>query len=235
MPPSGAPRAPAGPRLAVLASGRGTNLQAVLDAIEGGRLHAQVVGVFADRDAAALQRVAPGLRWHRAAKAYANRDAFDAELGEAIAATSPDWVVCAGYMRILGDPFIARFSGRLLNIHPSLLPKYRGLRTHARALADGESEHGASVHFVDPELDSGAVVAHAKVPIHPGDDAETLATRVLAVEHPLLVEVLKLAVEGRLAERNATVLLDGHPLFTPLHLTSAGLSPPADPIRQGPE
>ena len=235
MPPSGAPRAPAGPRLAVLVSGRGTNLQAVLDAIEDGRLRAQIVGVFGDRDAVALQRVAPALRWHRAAKAYANRDAFDAELGDAIAATSPDWVVCAGYMRILGDPFIARFRGRLLNIHPSLLPKYRGLRTHARALADDEREHGASVHFVDPELDAGAVVARASVPVHPGDDAETLGARVLAVEHPLLVEVLKLAVEGRLAERNATVLLDGHPLFTPLHLTSAGLSLPSDPIRQGSE
>lgn len=235
MPPPATASQPAKPRLAVLVSGRGTNLQAVLDAIEGGSLRAQVVGVFADRDASALQRVAPALRWHRQAKACADRDAFDADLGDAIAATAPDWVVCAGYMRILGDAFIARFRGRLLNIHPSLLPKYRGLRTHARALADGEREHGASVHFVEPELDAGAVVARAGVPVHPGDDADTLAARVLAVEHPLLVEVLKLAVEGRLAERNATVFVDGHPLFTPLHLTSAGLSLPPDPFRQGPE
>lgn len=233
MPPSAAPAAR--PRLAILVSGRGTNLQAVLDAMEASSLRAQVVGVFADRDAAALQRVAPALRWHRPAKDYPSRDAFDADLGDAITATAPDWVVCAGYMRILGDAFIARFRGRLLNIHPSLLPKYRGLRTHARALADGEREHGASVHFVDPELDAGAVVARASVPVHPGDDADTLAARVLAVEHPLLVEVLKLAVEGRLAERNATVFLDGHPLFTPLDLTSAGLSPTSDPLRQGPE
>ena len=231
MRPSAAPAAR--PRLAILVSGRGTNLQAVLDAIEADSLPAQVVGVFADRDAAALQRVAPALRWHRWAKDYPDRDAFDADLGDAIAATAPDWVVCAGYMRILGDAFIARFRGRLLNIHPSLLPKYRGLRTHARALADGEREHGASVHFVDPELDAGAVVARASVPVHPGDDADTLAARVLAVEHPLLVEVLKLAVEGRLSERNATVFLDGHPLFTPLHLTSAGLSPSSDPLQQG--
>jgi phosphoribosylglycinamide formyltransferase-1 len=223
------------PRLAVLVSGRGSNLQAVLDAIDAGALAAEVVGVFADRDAPALRRVAPALRWHRAARDYADRETFDAELGDAIAAAAPDWVVCAGYMRILDDPFIARFRGRLLNIHPSLLPKYRGLRTHARALADGEREHGASVHFVDPELDAGAVVAQARVPVHPGDDANALAARVLAVEHPLLVEVLKLAAAGRLAERNATVLLDGHPLFTPLHLTSAGLSMPASPQEQGSE
>lgn len=234
MPATDAAAASPRPRLAVLVSGRGSNLQAVLDAIDGRSLDAQVVGVFADRDAPALRRVAPALRWHRPAKDYADRGAFDADLGDAIAATAPDWIVCAGYMRILGDRFIERFRGRVLNIHPSLLPKYRGLRTHARALADGEGEHGASVHFVDPELDAGAVVAQARVPVHPGDDAGALAARVLAVEHPLLVEVLKLAVAGRLAERNATVMVDGHPLFTPLHLTSAGLSIP-DPLPQGPE
>jgi phosphoribosylglycinamide formyltransferase-1 len=219
-------QAPARPRIAVLVSGRGSNLQAVLDAIAAGALPARIVGVFADRDAPALQRVAPALRWHRAAKAYADRAAFDAELADAIAATSPDWVLCAGYMRILGDAFIARFRGRLLNIHPSLLPQYRGLRTHARVLADGAREHGASVHFVDPELDAGAVIAQATVPVHAHDTPESLAARVLAAEHPLLVEVLRLAVAGRLSERDATVLLDGHPLFTPLSLTSAGLSMP---------
>ena len=235
MPATGAALPTARPRLAVLVSGRGTNLQAVLDAIDSGALAAQVVGVFADRDALALQRVAPELRWHRIARDYAAREAFDADLGDAIAAAAPDWVVCAGYMRILGDRFIERFRGRLFNIHPSLLPKYRGLRTHARALADGEREHGATVHFVDPELDAGAIVAQAIVPVHPGDDAEALAARVLAVEHPLLVAVLKLAVAGRVAERNATVFLDGHPLFTPLHLTSAGLSNPAPFQQQGSE
>jgi phosphoribosylglycinamide formyltransferase-1 len=211
-------------RLAVLVSGRGSNLQALLDAIGAGALDADIVGVFADRDAAALRRVPQPLRWWRDAKAAPSRDAFDAELSDAVAATRPDWVVCAGYMRILGDDFIARFRGRLLNIHPSLLPEYRGLRTHARALADGAIAHGASVHFVEPELDAGAVVAQARVDVVPGDTAESLAARVLEVEHPLLVEVLKLAVGGRLAERGATVLLDGHPLFTPLRLTSAGLS-----------
>jgi phosphoribosylglycinamide formyltransferase-1 len=208
-------------RLAVLASGRGSNLQALLDAIDAGSLQAQVVGVFSDRpDAPALQRVAPALRWSRDARGYAQRADFEAELADATAAVEPDWVVCTGYLRILGDGFIDRFRGRLLNIHPSLLPAYRGLRTHARALDAGECEHGASVHFVVPELDAGAVIAQARVPVHAGDDAAGLAARVLQAEHPLLVAVARLAVAGRIAERGATALLDGHPLFTPLQLGS---------------
>ena len=211
-------------RIAVLVSGRGSNLQALLDAIAAGSLDGEVVGVFSDRvDAAALQRVQPAKRWSRDARACASREAFDAELADAVAACAPDWVVCAGYLRILGDTFVARFRGRLVNIHPSLLPKYRGLRTHARALDAGEREHGASVHFVIPELDAGAVIAQAVVPVRDGDDAEILARRVLTAEHPLLVAVMRLAVSGRLAERGATVLLDGHPLFTPLRLTSTGM------------
>jgi phosphoribosylglycinamide formyltransferase-1 len=214
---------PAMPRLAVLASGRGSNLQAILDAIGAGTLAAEVVGVFSDRpQAPVLGRVHPSLRWSRDARAHARREDFDAELLEAVAARSPDWVVCAGFMRILPDAFIARFRGRLLNIHPSLLPAYRGLRTHARALAAGDAEHGASVHFVVPELDAGAVVAQARVPVLPGDDAAALAARVLAVEHPLLVATLGLAVAGRIAERDDKAWLDGHPLFTPLALDSSG-------------
>ncbi len=208
-------------RLAVLASGRGSNLQALLDAIDAGRLPARVVGVFSDRPGApALQRVDAALRWSRDARSYAQRADFDAELADAVATARPDWVVCAGYLRILGDAFIARFRGRLLNIHPSLLPAYPGLRTHARVLQAREREHGASVHFVIPELDAGAVIAQARVPVRAGDSAEQLAARVLAVEHPLLVAVLRLALAGRIAEHGATALLDGHPLFTPLQLDS---------------
>ncbi len=209
------------PRIAVLASGRGSNLQAILDAIAGGRLDAEVAGVFGDRpDAMALARVAPELAWSRDARGYADRAAFDAEIADAVAASRPDWIVLAGYMRILGDVFLSRFRGRVLNIHPSLLPAHRGLRTHARAIAAGDAEHGASVHFVVPELDAGAVIAQARVPVLPGDTAESLAARVLELEHPLLVGVLRLAVAGRIAERGATVELDGHPLFTPLQLGS---------------
>ena len=210
---------PSLPRIAVLVSGRGSNLQAILDAIADGSLEAEIAGVFSDRpQAPALQRVHASLRWSRDARTCARREDFDAELLAAVAATRPDWVVCAGYLRILGEVFIERFRGRLLNIHPSLLPAYRGLRTHARALQDRVPEHGASVHFVVPELDAGAVVAQARVPALPGDDDKALAARVLQVEHPLLLQVLRLAVAGRLAERDDTVLVDGHALFTPLPL-----------------
>jgi phosphoribosylglycinamide formyltransferase-1 len=211
-------------RLAVLVSGRGSNLQALLDAIEAGTLDAQVVGVFSDKlQAPALERVAPALRWSRDAKAYAHRAEFDAELADALDAVQPDWVVCAGYLRLLGDDFVARFRGRLLNIHPSLLPAYRGLRTHARAIDDGATEHGASVHFVSPELDAGAVIVQAAVPVLPGDTPDALAERVLGVEHPLLLAAVKLAVDGRVKEDGDRVLLDGHPLLRPLRVDSAGL------------
>ena len=206
-------------RIAILASGTGSNLQALLDAIAVGQLDAQVVGVFSDKPAAfALQRVPEPLRWSHEPRAYPSRTAFDAGLADAVATAAPDWVVCAGYMRILGEAFVERFRGRLLNIHPSLLPRYRGLHTHARALEAGDAEHGASVHFVNPELDAGAVIAQAAVPVRAGDTAESLARRVLQVEHKLLVHVLKLAADGRLTEHDGVAILDGQPLFTPQRL-----------------
>ena len=209
-------------RIAALASGRGSNLQAVIDAIAAGTLDAGIVGVFSDKpDAAALQRVPDALRWSRQPKTFASRDAFDAALGDAVAASEPDWIICVGYMRILGEAFVQRFRGRLLNIHPSLLPKYKGLHTHARALEAGDAEHGASVHFVTAELDAGAVIAQARVPVQAGDDADALAARVLGVEHRLLLSVLQLAAAGRLAEQAGQASVDGQPLFTPLPLEFA--------------
>ena len=206
-------------RIAVLASGRGSNLQAMLDAIDRRDLDAEIVGVFSDKpDAPALQRVPADTRWSRDAKTFADREAFDAELADWVAVSQPDWIVCAGYMRILGEAFVQRFRGRLLNIHPSLLPKYRGLRTHARALQAGDTEHGASVHFVVPELDAGAVIAQAVVPVLVDDTPETLASRVLQVEHPLLVAALQLATSGRISEQDGVAWLDGQPMFTPLRL-----------------
>ena len=149
-------------RIAVLASGRGSNLQAIVDAIAAGRLQAEIVGVFSDRpDATALERVATDRRWGHAPKEFSNRAAYEQALGDALAASTPDWIVCAGYMRILGADFVQRFNGRLVNIHPSLLPVHKGLHTHARALEAGDSEHGASVHLVVPELDAGAAGAVA--------------------------------------------------------------------------
>jgi phosphoribosylglycinamide formyltransferase-1 len=210
-------------RIAVLASGRGSNLQAILDAIAAGTLDAEVVAVLSDKpDASALHKVAPAQRWARSPKEFADRAAFDAALGEALAAFAPDWVVCAGYMRILGEAFVQRFAGRLVNIHPSLLPLYKGLHTHARALEAGDAEAGASVHFVVPELDAGTVLAQARVPVLPGDSVEQLAQRVLAVEHPLLIASLQWLVAGRVAERDGQLVVDGHPLFSPMRLDCAG-------------
>lgn len=214
------PSAPA--RIAVLASGRGSNLQALLDAIAAGTLPARVVGVFSDRPGApALARVAPALRWAQAPATFADRAAFEQAMAAAIDAAAPDWIVCAGYMRILGEAFVRRYAGRLVNIHPSLLPRHRGLRTHAAALAAGDAEHGASVHFVSPELDAGAVIAQAPVPVLHGDTPDTLAGRVLAVEHPLLVATVGLLAAGRVAERDGRVWLDGQCRFRPLRLDCA--------------
>lgn len=188
------------PRIAVLASGRGSNLQAILDAIDNGQLAAQVVGVFSDKPGcAALTRVDETRRWALDAKQQPSRAAFDAALTEAVTAVAPDWVVCAGFMRILPEDFVTRFAGRLINIHPSLLPKYKGLHTHRRALEAGDSEHGASVHWVIAALDAGEVIAQTRIPVLPGDTPETLAARLLPCEHQLLLAVLQRAVSGELA------------------------------------
>ncbi len=210
-------------RIAVLASGRGSNLQCLLDGIASGQLQADIVGVLSDKPAAAaLDKVPADLRWGRSPKDFESREAFDAALGDAVATCQPDWVVCAGYMRILGAGFVQRFNGRLVNIHPSLLPLHKGLHTHARAIEAGDAEHGASVHFVVPELDAGTVIAQARVPVLPGDSAETLAERVLAVEHPLLLATVQLLSTGRLAEQGGIIQLDGQSLLSPLRLDSAG-------------
>lgn len=207
--------------IAVLASGRGSNLQALIDAIDAGRLRAHIVGVFSDRpDAFALQRArdagvhAEALR----PREFATRLAFDAALFERIAAVQPDLIVCAGYMRLLGQPVVEANRGRMINIHPSLLPAFKGLRTHEQALAAGAPVHGASVHFVTPELDGGPVIAQARVPVLPDDDASTLAARVITREHPLLVETLRLFAAGRIALHDERVRLDGAPLAAPLVL-----------------
>ncbi|KRG39846.1 phosphoribosylglycinamide formyltransferase [Stenotrophomonas pictorum JCM 9942] len=211
------------PRIAVLASGRGSNLQCLIDGIAAGQLEARIVGVFSDRPGArALDKVPAPSRWARSPKDFASREAFDEALGDAVAACNPDWIVCAGYMRILGAGFVERFSGRLVNIHPSLLPRHKGLHTHARAIEAGDTEHGASVHFVVPELDAGAVIAQARVPVLADDTPESLAARVLAVEHPLLLASVRLLATGRVTEQDGRIRLDGQSLFRPLRLDSAG-------------
>ncbi len=199
-------------RLAVLASGRGSNLQAILDAIAEGSLAARVVGVFSDRAKAwALQRARDAGVPARALgpKAFADRAAFDAALFDAVDAVRPDLIVCAGYMRLIGADAVDARRGRIVNIHPSLLPAFKGLHTHQQALDAAASEHGASVHFVTPDLDGGPVIAQARVPVHPGDDAGLLAARVLEREHPLLVETLRWFAAGRIALAEGGVHVDG--------------------------
>ncbi len=210
-------------RIAVLASGRGSNLRALLAAERDGRLGgARVEGVFSDRaDAGAVASAAAAGRTAVALspRDFADRLAFDTALFDRVLAIEPDLVVCAGYMRILSAAAIWRAAGRIINIHPSLLPKYPGLDTYARALAAGDSEHGASVHQVVPAVDAGPVLARATVPILPGDDVAALQARVLLREHPLLVAVVCAIAEGQLTLGPATLAWCGNPLHAGLSLT----------------
>jgi phosphoribosylglycinamide formyltransferase 1 len=192
-------------RITVLISGRGSNLAALIDAANAGTIDGAVTHVISNRpDAKGLMYaerngIATTVVDHRA---FASRDAFDAALADAIDAGEPDVIVLAGFMRILGAPFVARYAGRMLNIHPSLLPAYPGTNTHARALADRLARHGCTVHFVTPDVDGGPIVAQAEVPVLPGDDAESLAARVLEAEHRLLPRVVGDFCAGR-------IVLDG--------------------------
>ena len=213
-------------RIAVLASGRGSNLAALLAARERGELAAEFVLVASDKsNAGALQLAVdagvPTLVLDP--KAYPDRRAFDLDLFGKLAASGAELIVLAGFMRILDGEAIAPWAGRMLNIHPSLLPKYRGLHTHRRALEAGDLEHGASVHFVTAELDGGPVVAQAILPVAPGDDEHSLAQRLLPLEHRLLPAVVALIAAGRLAWRDGGPWFDGAPLPAPLRLGPHGL------------
>jgi phosphoribosylglycinamide formyltransferase-1 len=187
-------------RIAVLVSGRGSNLRALLEAARRGELAADVVGVFSDKPgcaAVALAREAGIATVALSPRDYPSRLAFDEALFNEVAAVQPDLIVCAGYMRIISDAIVQKFEDRMINLHPSLLPKFPGLDTHARALAAGESEHGASVHRVIPALDAGPVLAQARVPVHAGDTPQALAERVQAREHPLLLRCVQALAQGR--------------------------------------
>jgi phosphoribosylglycinamide formyltransferase-1 len=145
-----------------------------------------------------------------------DRAAYDRRLGELLTDIAPGLVILAGFMRILGDAFVAEYAGRLLNIHPSLLPKYRGLHTHARVLAAGEREHGCSVHFVTPELDGGPVVLQARIPVLSTDDEATLSARVQAEEHRIYPKVIDWYASGRLTWKDDAPWLDGRRLDAPI-------------------
>lgn len=197
-------------KLVILISGRGSNMEAIVRACARDRWPAQVAAVIASRpDAAGLafaasQGIATAVVDHRQ---FADRTAFDAALAAEIDRFSPDLVVLAGFMRVLTAGFVERYAGRMLNIHPSLLPCFPGLKTHQQALDAGVHLHGASVHFVTPQLDHGPIVAQAAIPVQAGDDAAALAERVLAVEHILYPRAVRWFVEGRLALDGLRVVL----------------------------
>ncbi|WP_133647673.1 phosphoribosylglycinamide formyltransferase [Paraburkholderia flava] len=197
-------------KLVILISGRGSNMEAIVRACARDRWPAQVAAVIASRpDAAGLafaasQGIATAVVDHRQ---FADRSAFDTALAAEIDRFSPDLVVLAGFMRVLTTGFVERYAGRMLNIHPSLLPCFPGLKTHQQALDAGVHLHGASVHFVTPQLDHGPIVAQAAIPVQAGDDAAALAERVLAVEHILYPRAVRWFVEGRLALDGLRVVL----------------------------
>ncbi|WP_199458837.1 phosphoribosylglycinamide formyltransferase [Vibrio owensii] len=201
--------------IVVLISGNGSNLQAILEACEANMPNAQVAAVFSNKaDAYGLERAKQfDVNGHFVdPKAFESREDFDAELMKQIDEYQPDVIVLAGYMRILSSAFVSHYLGKMINIHPSLLPKYPGLHTHQRAIDAEDKEHGTSVHFVTEELDGGPVVLQAKVPVFEDDDADALAARVQTQEHNIYPMVTKWLVDGRLSMTEGKAYLDGFEL-----------------------
>ena len=210
-------------RIAVLVSGRGRNLDALIQACGDGRIRGELVGVLSNRadapavDRARAARIAAAVIPHAA---FADRDAFDGALGGALDALQPDIVVLAGFMRVLGSAFVRRWSGRMINIHPSLLPRHPGLQTHRRALEAGDREHGATVHFVTDELDGGPAVIQGRVSVQPQDTAELLGDRVMTdVEIRILPQTVAWLADRQLCLRgDGRAELRGRALDAPLQL-----------------
>lgn len=209
------------PRIAVLISGGGTNLQALIDAEAAGTLDGTIAAVISNRpDVRGLERaeeagIPSRVISHRE---HADRASFDAALMEAIDSFSPDLVVLAGFMRILTDGFVQHYRGRLLNIHPSLLPDWPGLHTHRRVLEAGQAQHGATVHFVTEELDGGPPVIQGRVPVRADDDEDSLAHRVGSQERRIYPEAVRWFCRGRLRLVGSQVELDGTGLHDPIDI-----------------
>ncbi len=204
-------------RIVILISGRGSNMRSIVEACEKEHWPAQVAAVISNRpDAAGIafaaqHGIATAVVDHQA---FARREAFDAALSQAIDAHAPDLVVLAGFMRILGADCVRRYEGRMMNVHPSLLPTFPGLHTHRRAIEAGCKLAGATVHFVTAELDHGPIVLQAAVPVLPGDDDSTLAARVLGQEHLIYPRAVRWFVEGQLhIERGVVTHRGGEPQF----------------------
>ena len=187
--------------IVVLASGWGSNLQAIIDATKSGYLNAKIAGVISDNEKAyALERARKDniTTLHINPKQYTNREAFDSEMLECLERLDPDLIVLAGFMRILSANLVNQYKYRIMNIHPSLLPKYKGLNTHERVLDEQEEFHGATVHFVTPELDSGPIIIQKSFPIRPSDSIASLKERVHEYEHEIYPLAIKWYAEGQL-------------------------------------
>jgi len=197
--------------IVVLVSGSGSNLQAIIDACEQQKINGTIRAVFSNKaDVFGLERarLAGIPAFSLLPRDYETREAFDNQLITEIDAWEPDLVVLAGYMRILSPGFVEHYSGRLLNIHPSLLPKYPGLHTHRQVLENGDEEHGTSVHFVTEELDGGPIILQAKIPVFPEDEEDDIFARVQHQEHAIYPLVVSWFVDGRLAMRENAAWLD---------------------------
>jgi phosphoribosylglycinamide formyltransferase-1 len=206
-------------RLAALISGRGSNLLAIAQACREGRLDASIELVLSDRGDAAGLAAATALGLATAVidrAGFATREDFETALAAAIDRSGAELVLLAGFMRVLSAPFAHRYAGRLLNIHPSLLPKYKGLDTHRRVLEAAEREHGASVHFVTGELDGGPVICQGRLAVRAGESPQSLSARVLAVEHRIYALAISLIAAGRVELRGNTIVLDGVALEAPI-------------------
>lgn len=202
--------------IVVLISGNGSNLQAMIDACKSGIIKdARISAVLSNKaDAYGLERARQaGIdALHLCAADYADRAAFDQAMADRIDSYQPDLVILAGFMRILSSDFVRHYQGRMLNVHPSLLPKYTGLNTHQRAIDAGDEEHGTSVHFVTEELDGGPVILQAKVPIFAGDNADDVMARVQEQEHRIYPMVANWCLQSRVVMTGGKAVLDGSPL-----------------------
>ena len=200
-------------KIVVLISGYGANLQAIIDACQSRYINAEIVGVFSNQsDAFGLQRAQSAGIFHRIflRRDYADNLDMDRHIGDEIDNLGADLIVLAGYMKILSAEFTRRFAGKILNIHPSLLPKYAGLHTYQRAIDAGETEHGMTIHFVNEKVDGGAIVLQAKVPIFPDDNITDIEERVKTQEIRFYPLVIKWFVDGRLTQKSDGAYLDGN-------------------------
>lgn len=205
-------------KIVVLISGHGSNLQAIIDALESRNLNAKITAIISNKaNAGGLERARKhGIPAYVISKQKnQSRDDYDVRLGEVLDRLDPDLIVLAGFMRILSSKLVNQFRGKMINIHPSLLPKYRGTNTHERALTANESEHGCSIHFVTPELDGGPVIAQARFPINTNDNIETLSACVQQLEHKLYPLIIEWFSQNRIVLKDELVFLDGTVLADP--------------------